>query len=124
MLPEPSVVVVIAHFEMQPSKLDPSSLMHSSKHDMRVAGVAVVVLVDGSEVEKRNSLILFQDSSKPDRGRVGAKSLLKFCKCKKIEKKNMIFKEGNITLKCLLLLDELLQKVCLRIAVDLQIWAK
>ena len=38
--------------------------------------------------------------------------------------KNMIFKEGNITLKCLLLLDELLQKVCLRIAVDLQIWAK
>ena len=113
---------------MQPSKLDPSSLMHCSKQDMRAEGVAVVVLVDGSEVEKRNSLILFQDSSKPDKGRVGAKSLLQFCKSKKnileFIVKNMIFKEGNITLKCLLLLDELLQKVCLRIAVDLQIWAK
>ena len=80
LLPVLSVVVVIAHFEMQPSKLDPSSLMHSSKQDMRAAGVAVVVLVDGSEVEKRNSLILFQDSSKPDKGRVGAKSLLQYCK--------------------------------------------
>ena len=88
LLPVLSVVVVIAHFEMQPSKLDPSSLMHSSKQDMRVAGVAVVVLVDGSEVEKRNSLILFQDSSKPDKGRVGAKSLLKFCRSvKKLKRK-------------------------------------
>ena len=113
-------VVVTAHFAMQSSRVRIFPLIHCSKHDIVDVAVAVVVIVvveveplvdvvvvvvstcvvitpAVDAVAKRRSLILFHDSSKLDKGRVGAMYFLeKYVNCLMIEIESIIlYQQSN-----------------------------